>query len=65
MKKRLAAAAALLLAAAVLCGCGSVFDKEYVQIEDYVSAVQENDQSGERVTVFCEIEDWKLGTDSA
>lgn len=51
MKKRLAAAAALLLAAAVLCGCGSVFDKEYVQIEDYVSAVQENDQSGERVTV--------------
>lgn len=51
MKKRLAAAAALLLAAAALCGCGSVFDKEYVQIEDYVSAVQENDQSGERVTV--------------
>lgn len=51
MKKRLAAAAALLFAAAALCGCGSVFDKEYVQIEDYVSAVQENDQSGERVTV--------------
>ena len=42
----------LLLAASVclLCGCGSLFDKEYVVVSDYVP-VADDTGSGDRVTV--------------
>lgn len=51
MKKRFAAVAAVLCAALFLCACGSVFDKEYVKIEDYVPTVQDTAESDGRVTV--------------
>lgn len=51
MRKKLVAMLSLLLAALTLCGCGGIFDKEYVQIEDYHPTVQENSDTGERVTV--------------
>lgn len=51
IKKHLAACLLLALLAAMLCGCGSVFDKEYVVIEDYVPTVQDTSQTDERVTV--------------
>lgn len=44
----LAAAAALSLA---LSGCGSVFEKEYVSVTDYVPTAQEAEAAPERVTV--------------
>ena len=46
---------ATVLAAALLClllaGCGSVFEKEYVSVTDYVPPVQAESGGGERVTV--------------
>lgn len=51
MKEKLCCALAALLSLSLLSGCGSVFDKEYVQIEDYVPTVQYSAQTGERVTV--------------
>ncbi|MBP3538373.1 MAG: transglutaminase domain-containing protein [Oscillospiraceae bacterium] len=51
MREKLVAMLSLLLAALTLCGCGGIFDKEYVQIEDYHPTVQENSDTGERVTV--------------
>lgn len=51
MRKKLVAMLSLLLAALTLCGCGGIFDKEYVQIEDYHPTVQENSDTGERVIV--------------
>ena len=50
MKKRFAAG---ILSAAVvfLCGCGSVFDGEYVSVSDYVPTVQENGKEEGKVTV--------------
>ncbi|MGI5976363.1 MAG: transglutaminase domain-containing protein [Candidatus Limivicinus sp.] len=45
---------AVLLAAAMalsLCGCGSIFEKEYVRVEDYIPAVQDEKLSGEKFTV--------------
>ena len=51
MGKRLCCVLSALLALALLGACGSVFDKEYVQIEDYVPTVQDSTQTGERVTV--------------
>lgn len=50
MKKTLSAVAALALVCFGLTGCG-VFDKEYVQIDDYVPTQQDTAESGERVTV--------------
>ena len=51
MTKKLCCALAALLSCALLAACGSVFDKEYVQIADYVPTVQDAGQTGERVTV--------------
>lgn len=51
MKKSVAVVLLLALMAGILCGCGSVFDKEYVVIEDYSPTVQDSTQTGERVTV--------------
>ena len=51
MLKRLTAAmlsAALLLS---LCGCGSMFEKEVVDIQDYEPPVQEKVSESEKVTV--------------
>ena len=51
MLKRLTAAilsAALLLS---LCGCGSLFEKEVVDIQDYEPPVQEKVSEAEKVTV--------------
>lgn len=45
---------ALILLAAVLvslCGCGSLFDTEYVSVEDYVPSAQDAPSDEERVTV--------------
>lgn len=45
--------AAILLAGAmlILSGCGSVFEKEYVSVTDYVPPAQEQPSGGERITV--------------
>lgn len=51
MTKKLCCVLAALLSLALFAACGSVFDKEYVQIEDYVPTVQDSAQTGERVTV--------------
>lgn len=51
MKKRFAVLVALLCAVVTLCGCGSVFDKEYVKIEEYVPTVQDSAASDGRITV--------------
>ena len=50
MKRRFTAG---ILSAAVvfLCGCGSVFDREYVAVNDFVPTTQENSNGDERVTV--------------
>lgn len=51
MKRRLTA---ILLTAALafsLCGCGSVFDKEYWAVSDYVPPTQEKSDDTERITV--------------
>ena len=50
--KRLAVLAAAAALSLMLCGCGGVFDKEYVSVTDYVPpAVQENEAEAERFTV--------------
>lgn len=51
MKNRLATAAAVLCASLCLSACGSLFDKEYVKIEDYVPTVRDAAVSDGRVTV--------------
>jgi len=50
MKRRLTA---ILLCAAVclLCGCGSVFNKEYVVVSDYVPAAPDSVVTQEKITV--------------
>lgn len=51
MTKKLCFALAALLSLALFAACGSVFDKEYVQIEDYVPTVQDSAQTGDRKSV--------------
>lgn len=51
MRKRLAVLLLSAAAALALCGCGSLFEKEYVYIADYAPAVQDGPSEGERVTV--------------
>ena len=51
MKKRFTV---IILFAALmfgLCGCGSIFEKEYLVIEDYIPAVQQEISTGEKVAV--------------
>ena len=50
MKKKLVALF-LTAAAVLLCGCGSVFDKEYVAISDYNPPVQNNTAREDKITV--------------
>lgn len=51
MRKKAATFLALLLAALTLSGCSGVFEKEYIQIDDYHPTTQDNVETGERVTV--------------
>ena len=44
-------ALSLALLGLLLAGCGSVFEKEYVSVTDYVPPVQAESNAGERVTV--------------
>lgn len=50
MKKLLTALSALLLCL-LLAGCGSLFEKEYVSVTDYVPPAQAESDAGEKVTV--------------
>ena len=51
MLKRLSTVICSLAAALLLCGCGGVFDKEYVSITDYVPSTPDAESGEERVTV--------------
>lgn len=51
MLKRLSAVICSLAAVLLLCGCGRVFDKEYVSITDYVPSTPDAAAAEERVTV--------------
>ena len=41
----------LIAAVCCLCGCGSVFDKEYVVVSDYVPPVQDSTSREDKITV--------------
>ncbi len=49
--KRRCIAFFLMVAVCLLCGCGSVFEKEYVVVSDYVPPVQDNAEREGRITV--------------
>ena len=49
--KRIATACLLAALILPLCGCGSIFEKEYVSITDYVPAAQEQPAASEIITV--------------
>ncbi len=49
--KKLLTVFSLALLCLLLAGCGSVFEKEYVTVNDYVPPVQIENDTGERVTV--------------
>ena len=51
MKRYLAILLLLSLAVPFLCGCGSIFEKEYVSVTDYVPPAQAENDSTERYTV--------------
>lgn len=51
MLKRLCAAICALAAVLMLSACGSVFNKEYVHISDYVPSTPDVANDAERVTV--------------
>jgi len=51
MMKRLLSLALCAAMLFVLCGCAGVFEKEYVLVEDYAPAVQENETGVEKLTV--------------
>lgn len=51
MNRKLMTVTATILTAAVLSGCGSLFDKEYVAVKEYSQPVQESTLREERVTV--------------
>jgi len=41
----------LLFTSAFLCGCGSMFDKQYVEVNDYVPSVPNTNQNGDKIVV--------------
>ena len=49
--RKLLSAFSILLCCLLLAGCGSMFEKEYVSVTDYVPPAQAENSSGERVTV--------------
>ncbi len=49
--KKLSTALAVALLCLLLAGCGSLFEKEYVAVTDYIPPVQAESGGGERVTV--------------
>lgn len=51
MGKKLAAVVLILALSASLCGCGGLFDKEYVSVSDYVPAAGDDDEPDARITV--------------
>ena len=51
MIKRLVSALLCLLLALSMCACAAIFEKEYVLVEDYVPAAQEDSAQGEKLTV--------------
>ena len=51
MKKRAAILLLLSFMLPMLCGCGSIFEKEYVSVSDYIPPAQSEIDSAERYTV--------------
>ena len=51
MKKLTAILLVLFLVLPALCGCGSVFEKEYVSITEYTPPIPAENRSDERITV--------------
>lgn len=51
MRNRFIAIILLAALAFSLCGCGSIFEKEYLVVEDYVPAAQQEISTGEKVAV--------------
>lgn len=51
MRNRFTAIMLLAALALCLCGCGSIFEKEYLVVEDYVPAAQQDISTGEKVAV--------------
>ena len=49
--KKLSAAILLFFCALMLSACGSIFEKEYVSVSEYVPPTQTESDSGDRVTV--------------
>lgn len=51
MKKRILSVILLAALALSMCGCGSIYEKEYVAIEDYAPANQQETATDEKVVV--------------
>lgn len=51
MRNRFTAIILLAALAFSLCGCGSIFEKEYLVVEDYIPAIQQEISTGEKVAV--------------
>lgn len=51
MKKRISSVILLAALTLGLCGCGSMFEKEYVSVEDYVPSYQQEQTTDEKVVV--------------
>ena len=51
MGKKLWACVLALTAALLLCGCGGLYDKEYVSVSEYEPAAQQGIGSGDKITV--------------
>lgn len=51
MKKRILSVILLAALALSMCGCGSIYEKEYVAVEDYAPAYQQETTTDEKVVV--------------
>jgi len=51
MPKRISCIIAMLILLALLCGCGSMFETEYISVTDYVPPAQVNISTGEKMKV--------------